>query len=482
MLNNSSVGTNLAEIITNENIKLVPKQNTLLQEIVSAIANNIYDKLEKRDYIEPTILRAASGNEIVNKNIKTYSESTHDSLMDNYINDITNLVSNHISFARNVVNKEVTKLKETLEENLSNFKYKEAEDFFKISYYSLPDVFRSFIIENELSSYKNSTNNFFSDQLDLSKINFEEFDLEKYILTGDEEQDTLILAWFNSVGKELAINYLVNNIPEYSLSVNRLLDYSFINYLFYRNLTEKNDINLGLTSIQLRSKSSANRDYFGKKIVISLDLYEKDIRNNSLLTSDSETAFSYFNKEALHITIYEESFKKLADAGLSIEVLFGFISSENKNNVTVDTLIQNKDKYLSNWNNIRNLYVISMNNNRLDIFKQILHGVFESSLSELTDAEKELSNNSSELIIETKTLGNDYIDKLTLSDIEHINFIVLNLVAKIRFRFSNAYFILHEMHELLDLNENIQPLEAALYASINYITDFLVEQLDVVKM
>ena len=484
MLNQSSVtiGTNLAEIVANANIKLVPKQSTLLQELVAAINNNMFSKIEKRDYIEPTILQASLGNEVVVKNIKSYSQSSHDTLMDNYITDLSNIITNHISFARNVVNKEVTKLKEKIQEGLSTFKYKEAEDFFSISYFKLSDVFRSFIVENEINSYKGATAKFFFDSVDLSKIVKEDFDLLAYILTGDEEQDKLISAWFATLGKDKAFGFIADNIPEYALSVNNLLDYSLVNYLFYRNLLNRADLDLGYSSIQLNSKASANRDYFGNKLCVAIDLYNRDITSKKLLTTDSETAFSYFNDKPLSITIYEESFAKLAEAGLSIEVLFGFISSENRNNITVDELVAGKDNYISKWNNTRSLYLISMNNSKLDIFKQIVTQKFEESVNELTEEEKEVTNNSPKFIADTKEIGVKYIDQLQLSEIDNVDKICLDLVARIRFRFSNAFFILNEMSEILKMSDNIQPLEAALYASLKYVADFLLEQVDIVKV
>ena len=484
MLSQSSVaiGTNLAEIAATNNIKLVAKQSTLMQELVAAIANNMFSKIEKREYIEPSILHASVGQDVVVKNIKTYTQSSHDTVMDNYQVDLSGIIANHIAFARSVVNKQVTMLKEKILEGLSSFKYKEAEDFFNITYFKIADVFSSYIIENEISSYKNSSSKFFFDPVDLSKLVKEDFDLNAYILTGDSEQDAFINSWFASIGKDKLLAYITENVPEYALSVHNLLDYSLVNYLFYRNLLNKADLDLGYSSVQLKSKAVTNRDYYGNKLSVVLEQYRKDIQNGRILSSDSETAFSYFSDKALSITVYEESFAKLAEAGCSIEVLFGFISSENRNNVTADELIANKDLYIGKWNSTRSLYLISMNNSKLDIFKQITSSKFDESINELTDEEKEVSNNSSHFNEETKELAYKYIDELQLSEIDNIDKIALDLVGKIRFRFSNAYFILNEMSEIMKMSEDIEPMEAALYAAVKYVTDFLIEQVEVIRM
>ncbi|NTW91665.1 MAG: hypothetical protein HGA35_07035, partial [Erysipelotrichaceae bacterium] len=168
MLSQSSVsiGTNLAEIAATSGIKLVAKQSTLMQELVAAIGNNMFSKIEKREYIEPTILHASLGQDIIVKSVKSYTESNHDTVMDNYQVDLSNVIANHIGFARGVVNKQINLLKEKIVEGLSAYKYKEAEDFFNVSYFKVADVFNSYLIENEINSYKGTTTKYFFDAVD----------------------------------------------------------------------------------------------------------------------------------------------------------------------------------------------------------------------------------------------------------------------------------------------------------------------------
>ena len=485
MLSNSSVviGTNLAEICVDRNLRLVPKQLTLLNELNAAINNNLFTTVNSRDFIEPAIVMASSGVENEQRGIKSYIQSTHDTIMDGYIDDLSKLVTNYISFARNVVNKEVNTVKESLEAALANYKYKEPEDFFNVTYFKLHDVYNSYIVQNEIGGYKDSSGKFVFESMGLNKITEESFDLAKYILTGDEEQDALIQGWFSNLGKEKATGFITENIPEYSLSTDALLDYSMINYLFYRNLVEKNDLDLGLTAIQLRTKATSNRDYFGNKLGVALELYRKDIRIGKMLSSSSDTSFSYFNANPLNITVYEENFAKLAEGGANIEVLFGFIATSNTNDVTVDELLAAKENYAQKWANTRSLYMISLNNNRLNIFKQILREVFDANINktELTEEEQGFLNEHPKFMDESKELGYAYIDQLHVSDIDDLDTIALELIGRIRYRFTNAYFILREMKENLAMSENMEPLEAALYATVKYITDYLVDQTDIVK-
>lgn len=485
MLSNSSVtiGTNLAEILVDRNIRLVPKQMTLLNEMNNAITNNMFMTVDRRDFVEQALIMGASGVENEVRGTKSYQQSSHDTFMDSSIEDLSKLVQNYISFARNVVNKEVTLLKEALETGLANYKFKEPEDFFNVTYFKLHEVYSSFLVTNEVGQYKDSTRKYFFESMSMSKVTDPEFDLAKYLITGDDEQDAIIQGWFTALGKERALQFITDVVPEYSMSTDAMLDYALVNFIFYRNLVERSDLDLGLTATQLRTKATSNRDYFGNKLGIALELYSKDIRNGKLLSSTSETNFSHLNANPLNVTVYEENFAKLAEGGANIEVLFGFIATSGTNDINVDDLIAEKEKYLQKWANTRSLYVISMNNNRLSIFKQILREVFEGSLAktEIAEEEQGFLNENPHFLEETKSLGNAFIDQLHVSDIDDLDCIALELVANIRYRFTNAYFILKEMQEILAMSESIEPLEAALYATIKYIVDYLLEQTDVVK-
>ena len=490
MLSKSSVviGTNLSEIMVDRGIRLVPKRLTLVNELNTAINGKLGFKnpsTATRDYIPYYLEVASTGDEEVVRGVTNYVSSSHDSFMDNYIADISKLVSGHVSFARTVVNKEINLLKEELQSGLSSYRYKEPEDFFSVNYFKLSEIYSSYIVSNEVSDYAGREKDTYFENMSLRKLTDEGFELDKYLLTGDSEQDSVITAWLAGVGNEKAIGYIVNYIPEYNLSVDQLLDYSLVNYLFYRNLTEKVDLDLGYTISTLRSIASGNRDYFGSKLAIVLELYNKDIRNGRILSSNTDINFSYFNTEPLTITVYEENFRKLAEAGLNIEVVFGYISSgSGGNDITVEQLIQSGAEYIQKWTNTRSLYLISINNNRLDVFKQILSSVFMNSLtrSEMNEDELGYLNEHSGYMDETRKLASAYIDQLHVSDIDDVCTITLDLVAKIRYRFTDSYTLLKNMSEILKMSDDVEPLEAALYATCNYIVDFLMDQVDVVNM
>lgn len=487
MLNQSSavVGSNLAQAFVEQGIVLVPKANTLVSELGVALSNNLLggDGLGM-DAIASVLVSGSTGYEqIARGGNKEYVSSSHDTFMDNYIDDLAGLVAGYVGFARGVVNKEVTALKEAVEDAMASYKHKEPEEFFSVTYFELHEVFVSHVVESEISGYVSASSSHF-ESMSLRKIVENDFDLGGYLMTGDQDQDRIIASWMAQVGGQKACGYLLENVREYEMSVDQLLDYALVNYLFYRNLTIKTDLEVGLSLSALRSKASVNRDHFGKMLVVLLEQYKKDVRNGRLMTTTSAVGFSYFNAKALSVTIYSESFAKLAEGGGSIEMIFGHLSSvDGGNSITVDRILADKEGYLAKWHNTRSLYLILMNSNRLDIFKQILRDRFEASLDAKVDNgdEQEYLLAHPQFIFETKKLGNAYIDALQASQIDDLDTLCLELVAKIRYSYTNGYYILKEMSELLKMSEKIEPMEAALYATIKYVTDFLLESVDVVR-
>ena len=495
MLSNISAtyGKNLAEHFVSKNIQLVPKQATLLQELCSAIHNNMFkpsyqegcpvmDQNSYNEQIPLMVTQCSAGATIETKGIKSYSESDHDTFMDQYIETLSTIVSNHVAFTRNVVNKDITKLREKLQETFTQYKPKEAEDFFEVCYYQLSDIFKSSLMDNEVKVYADSSKKYYDEVVKLSNIAFTSFDLLGYILTGDEELDGFIRAWFAQMTPDKATYYILNKINEFTLPLTEALDYSLVNFLFYRNLMNKGDLNLGYSSIDLKSVSMTNMDFYGRMVHTLLEQYHRELRNGNLIASTGNLSFSFFNKDALKIVIYEDTFNQFVEKEGNIEVIFGYISKFSNRDLTVEKAVKDKTSLLSSWNAVRSVYTIEMSSKRIDTFKFMLRQAFESIYKESLEQIEEEQFKSELFITETNKLVNSYIDSLELSDIDCLDKVLLNIVAKIQYRYTNAFEILNEMDEILKVSENITPMEASLFSVIKYLTNYLLEQLETGKM
>lgn len=481
----TELAVNLAEVITDSKISLSSKPNTLMGELCSAVNNN--DLLNVRpvsvDGISGHLEATSTGVVTTNRDgDKEYAGSEHDAIMDNYISEMTVLLSNYLNFSRNTVNSKVFEFKETAEEVVDGYRFKDPEDFFEVEYFKLPEIFNSQVVTDEISDLKGKTNHYNKPSINLEAIKGEQ-SWDQYFMTGHEGTDTEILSWIKTV--DWVSGILLDNVNEFNLSLKNSLEYSLVNYIFYRNLKERLNINTGDSTGILRSKASELACYYGELTAASIGNYKAMVKTGRLLDTSTQTNFSYLSKEVFKVVVFEESFSKAIESGCTIETVFGFLASvESSHSLNVKDLEKNKDKYNSVWTRTRGLYLVYLNNNRLDTFKHLLRTIVDAQLSNdlLTESEKEIIESDPSFNKKTLKLSHEYIDNLQVSEIEDLDTIALELVAKIRFRFSNAYDILKEMDELLKANEDLEPKEAALYSAINYLTDYLLEQTQSVKL
>lgn len=489
MLNRSTldVAANLSEVLVDRGIKIVPRKGTLLGELSNSIENagavNYSQGFLNLDSVKDHVDWSSRGHETGEGKYRSYAASEHDTYMDNYIDDLSRLVSGYLDFSRNVVNKEVQKLVESTLEAVSNYRHREAEDFFEVEYYKLPEAFTTYTLSEEISHYTSKTDRGLPEPINLKSIADEEGEsFENRFLLGDIEEDVFISGWLKSLGGKVK-QYILDKIEEYNLQLTDKLNYHLVNYLFYRNLANTTDINTGDSSATLKRKAVFARDYYGMQLHTAIDEYRKQIKLGRVIATNNQLSFSYFNEGTVKLVIYEQSFAELVKSGGSIETLLGYIvTGDSSVSVTVDELMVDGKNYNDLWSKTRALYMVHLNSKRLDIFKHTLRNCFESSISpeRLTESELEFSKHS-EFQNETIRLGNQFIDQLRITEIEDLEKIALELVARIRFRFSNAYELLSRMRDLMASDSDMEPMEAALYSTVNYLTDYMLDQASIVK-
>jgi hypothetical protein len=402
--------------------------------------------------------------------------------MDSYIEDLQSVVEKHLQFSRNVVNSQVTLFQEKIQSDISNFNYKDVHDFFSVRYYKPEPIFANHFLLEELQGYE-SIKTTAKGNLNTKVLHtLPDFNLVSYLKTGIQEYDEDIVNFINAITVPKALEYIASQVDEFSMPINVALEYACVNYLFYRNLSVNTDIQLAKSLVELRQESANSRDYFAVRLNMLLDSYRVSVKNLVLFTTDSDFKFSYHATSPIKLTILQESFDAFAEEGGNIDMLFGYIASNNASyDVTASDILIAKDKFLSAWDSVKTLYTISINNSKLDMFRMLVTNCFDSSLMELTEEEKEYIGTNNAYTEETKKLGYEFIDNLELSDMSCIEDIALELVAGIRFRFSSSYYLLSKMKNYLEINDDIDPMEAALYASVDYMVKYLVDQISIIK-
>ena len=80
---------------------------------------------------------------------------------------------------------------------------------------------------------------------------------------------------------------------------------------------------------------------------------------------------------------------------------------------------------------------------------------------------------------QTITLSNEYLDNLSVKELDQIQDVAFNLFAKIAYRHTAAQRIISDIMEIQSTNPNIETAEAAQGAVVNYVVDYLMEQCNI---
>lgn len=480
--NSCQLGINLAQMLYEQNKDLTPVAGTLMQELASSSFSPIPREANNRDTSEIAshMERNSTGFYSPNKaNTTDYHGGKHDALMDNYIDTLTTLVTNHVQYARAVVYPKVQYLASHVEEALKNYEVQQPEDFFEVHVYRLPEVLQTVLIEKEALSFTPGS-------AVVHVMNFGQdvaptFDLVNYVITGDKAEDTLIASWMNEVGVDYLKGFLFG--AKFTLDAGTAphdqINSSLINFLFYRNLAIKQDMGTGMSVIQLVTRASDNRDYHAQALRSAVEMYRIQMKHGAILAPNSNVAFSYIGNTRFGITVYDETFTKATQEGATIEQVFGYISQNSNINLTVDMLKSEGVKYSQAWNNVRGLYMSHITSHRDLAFKMALKmKVTEAIYHDATDELTQFFNENHGFEEETAKMVNAYVDKLDTLSLDHAQDIYIDLIAGIAFRHSSAARIIREMVAITKQDDTVDPAHAALYSTIKYVTDFLIEEVN----
>ena len=485
MLNKTScqLGTNLAVMLDDVNKNLVCANGSLINELVDSSYRPLNPNTVPTDleFLPLYIADCSEGftSQDTSKQ-SVYQCSSHDALMDNYIETLSTLVASHVLYARETVYPKVQLLANSVSMALKKYEVQQPEDFFEVKTYTLPEIFETDLVSDEVLEFTASSA--VSHVMNFGEAIIDSGALLDYIKTGNGDVDKLIAQWYTSVdaGKLHGYVFAVKPIMESALAVPDLINYSFINFLFYRSLALRQDLATGLSVIQLVTRASDNRDYYARSLRAGVDNYRLIVKKGTILSTDSNVAFSYLGDKRFCITIYQDNFDKAVEAGATIEQVFGFISKYSSIDLTVDMLKSEGAQYASAWNTVRSLYMTHISGQRDVALKLALKmHTAEAIYDNLSAEDQEFLTTNQGFEQETAKLVDVYVDRLDISCLDRTQDVFIDLVAGIGYRHSSAERIIREMVNAVAKDPSIDTTQAALISTVKYVTDYMIEEITV---
>lgn len=473
----------LAELYAEKHLVVAAKPSTLMSELVSRTNYDVLaDSEDDKDYSV-----FANNIEIMSTgDINT--PSLHDQYIDQAIEGISNAVKAHISFAKNIVKPIVIDVAEGTTAYLREFRYPQAADKFCVCVVDVPELLEDEDFVSTLEIYKNKSPIKPDVMPSLGEKTQEE--LLGLLLTGDKEADEALTIWYTRLGTGFfsnvwenlfrdnqpnrAINTLVTYDDILGYDIFERADYALAVYMMARKLFDELDpsaTNVNLVGYQ--NIIAQTRDFAG------CVLYNVIERARSF----ESTKIMVINTDARNqsVKVYGKVYRPWLQNGGCSEAMLGLIVS-GRSLTTMYSVDELKQQLLDTWKTHSAFFMAAENNKRFDYFKDALKIKFNEVMNDLSDIEKEYIEQRPNYLQDVQTQLDAELDKLTPQDADDVYMAALKVVCRSRFGYTQAESILGDIVEASLLNKDVDVREAALIATANYVVDFIVDQLTLVKV
>lgn len=491
-------GIQIASRLSKEGVRLSAKPNTLLSELnlpftFANIGQEVSSRVNKSSPEEIVENIISNLNDPVysvdDNNRKSFLPKDHDILTDNYIDDLKKIVSNHFNFTRNTVNQQVWKFHENFLQAMENYiKEKQAENVFNVAYVDTPEVYVSDYVNMILSTVPKTSNYNITDKdrLNLSSVFNEDFKVIEYITSSMSEEDTKIFSsYLSAIGEPTLKSYILGTCNSYAMSQWFAVEYFFVNMLFYQAVFSRLDLNIEPSVQSLRIKTDYLRKIFASSFEQNYITLKSFIDKGALIVDYSNVPFSVLSSEgSFKITIHNENFKKFIEAGASIETLFGYIGSDTSNLYSLKVSDFNESNigfYTNKWSNLRNIFQYRLHAEKTSVFKVCLLNEFSKFYEEISKDDISFKGHSptkyDDVTIESVKKYINEIINVDLEDEKYTYQVAVDIIAGIVYGDTPAWYILNKMKDILESNEQLNASEAAFFAAIEYLTEYLCDQI-----
>lgn len=462
----------LANQLATNQLTVNAKPNTVLAELNRVTNSIVTDSIitKSADVDDFDLTSFSNVMEQVTKGIE--KSSLHDVTIDAYTDDLKKAVTSHIQFARNVVKPIVLDYAAKVKEFVENYKLDTIDNKFTININEIPEPLVDSVFVDSLSFYQEKLPLLPSASVKI--LPFTTDDFLPYILTGDKTVDEEISKWVTRSGLDKLVSltndtYINGVKTDDIINVFKKVEIGLVLYLTGQALYNKADrAPNGTTVNAFKNLVAEYRDYGGSLICKSMTMIDM-FRKASILVLDT-------NIKLHTIDVFGDIYRNWLNNGGSNELLFSLLIG-NKPYKTITNIQDNAAQLSQVWKSYKVFCDNRQFNQRLEIFKEAIKLKFREIMEELSEEEMAYVNTHAEYHSKVNTFLTNIVDKLKLSHLDNIYDLALHVICQCRFYYTDAEFILSEIEEVGKQNPGIDVREAALIATINYLVDYLCDQI-----
>lgn len=469
----------LAKLFAEKGKTINAGQNTILSELVANTLSEVsYVTEVGSDVVDfESIAQTLSAS----TNSKEGEASLHDQSLESIVDSISNYVTGHVSFAKNVAKPVVVEMADGVNSFLRDFRRPDASADFTIQICERPEILSNEFFIDSLKPYEGKTSLLPSNPITcLPKLGEE---LLPLLLTGDADTDQEITAWFTRLGEIFFVdvwnNYFCKGagVITRHLSFTNLQDFDSFEqidillavYLFANKIFEQPEqLSEGSSLASYKNVVAETRDWAAPQLCSHIARTAAMLKNRTLVIGTDESKKK--------IRVFADVYRQWLEAGGVPEMMLGLLTSGLRLNSEI-TINERRTELLEAWNSYRIYHAAAEANKSFDYFKDALRVKFAEVCQHFSEEEMAFINSTSSYHENVKAYFEQELDKLKVDAIDNIFTTCLKLVCRARFYYTDAENILFDIYNITkDLPEaNVR--EAALIAVINYVTDYVSDQL-----
>lgn len=412
---------------------------------------------------------------VATANINTTSTNplpiAHNLALDTLVEEAKKRIAGQLMVARN----EVAPLQEAIY-NKAVAILEAPEDYadsaqFEIIEYTLPDVVRNDSFTTLIKEFETAFIEPVGNAFNLPLITAAE--IVERCKTGFRGLDSDVELWLASKGDDFInsvwIDFFSSTLDSDSrLAVDKLtgeVDKCLAVFLLTRNLLENVIADSNMDATTYKSKLSTLRNLAGFTLCKIINQYNNYLQNNVIVLVVSGTK----------VKVLKETYVKWLEEGNQVETLFGMVLT-NKDSINVTStstkLTESRDKYLQSWNDFISVRKAIRKENRMQEVRNAILQAFNEEISPNNGVYK--VENPHKAYSDFKSL----LRKVHDSKFENLNDVILHLITDVLYPNSKVYFILSRMDYHVRSKSASTPREAATLATIELVTDWVCEQIN----
>lgn len=407
--------------------------------------------------------------------------SLHDQSLESIVTSISGYVLSHVSFAKNVVKPVVIEMAEGVQTYLKDFCRPDASAAFNIQICDRPEILSNEFFKDTLKFYEGKASIVPSTAIACKPKLGEE--LLPLLLMGDQDTDQEITAWFTRQGETFFVDVWNSFFCKGDGVIKTFMNFSNLEefdsfeqanivlavYLFANKIFDQaEELSEGLSLAAYKNIVAETRDWAGVNLLFNANRMAAMEKNRTMVLSQNDSTKT--------IRVFGDVYRQWLEQGGVPEIILGLmVSGISINNEF--TINERRVELLDAWKSYRVYYNAAEANKSFDYFKDALRVKFAEVCGHFSEEENAFINQTTGYHENLKKYFEEELLKLTTGSMNEIFETCLKLVCRARFYYTDSENILTDILTITKDLPNADVREAALIAVINYVADYISDQL-----